>query len=144
MRIKLGAAVWDSFHTFSVVRDPYDRAVSSYEFARQRPHLRRHKTAMRRSFAEFLRAEPDERMLQYPMLTDPEGGLMVQEVLRHETLSTDLARMCDRWGLSITLPPEPVNATTRALRDHYLTDETVAIINARAARDFEMFGYPRR
>lgn len=144
MKIKLGAKVWDRFHSFSVVRDPYDRAVSSYEFARQRPKLHRHKAAMQRSFAEFLRAEPDGRMLQAPMLTDRSGAVMVQEVLRHETLDADLARICAQWDLTITLPEKPANATTRAPIDAYLTDEAVQIINTRAARDFDLFGYPRR
>ena len=144
MKVKLGDAVWNRFHSFAVVRDPYDRAVSSFEFARQRPKLRRHKAAMKRSFVEFLRAEPAERMQQAPMLTDRRGALLVQEVLRHESLSADLARMCQAWDLAIALPSQPVNATTRAPIDSYLTDEAVAIINRRAGRDFDHFGYPRR
>ena len=144
MKVKLGAQVWDRFRSFAVVRDPYDRAVSSYEFARQRPKLRRHKAAMRRSFTEFLRAEPDDRMQQAPLLTDRHGALMVQKVLRHETLAADLAAMCQAWDLVITLPAQPVNATTRAPTDSYLTDEAVAIINRRAGRDFDQFGYARR
>ncbi len=144
MKVKLGDEVWNSYRRFSVVRDPYDRAISSYEFARQRPKLRRHKAAMQRGFAEFLRAEPDERMLQAPMLTDRNGALMVQEVLRHETLTADLARICALWDLTITLPEKPLNATTRVPAEQYLTDEAVAIINTRAARDFDLFGYQRR
>ena len=144
MKVKLGDDVWDRFHSFAVVRDPYDRAVSSYEFARQRPNLRRHKAAVKRSFVEFLRAEPADRMQQAPMLTDRSGALLVQKVLRHETLAEDLARMCRIWGLTITLPPHPVNATTRAPKNSYLTDEAVAIINHRADRDFDLFDYPRR
>ena len=144
MKIKLGEQVWTNFHSFSVVRDPYDRAVSSFEFARQRPKLRRHKAALKRSFAEFLRAEPADRMQQAPMLCDRRGALMVQEVLRHESLSADLARICAQWNLTISLPEKPLNATIRVPIEQYLTDEAVQIINTRAARDFDLFGYARR
>lgn len=42
LRRRMGAALWKSYVSFAVVRNPYDRAISAYEFERQPPRHHRH------------------------------------------------------------------------------------------------------
>lgn len=144
IRRRIGADIFARYLSVAVVRDPYDRAISYYEFMRQRPRYRRHDIALRQSFTDFLRAEPDRRMLQHLSVTDRQGDVIVSEVLRFEALTDGVAKVFDRLGLPAPAMPPPRNPTVRAPADTYLTDEAVALINRRAARDFQLFGYLMR
>jgi hypothetical protein len=141
IRRKIGAEVFDGFLSFTVVRDPYDRAISEYEFLRQRPKHRRHAAAASKTFAEFLKSEPERRSLQISMIADRAGRILVNDIVRFENLAEGVNAIFARVGVTGRIGSERRNTSIRRPREDYLTDEAVSIINCRSRRDFDAFGY---
>jgi hypothetical protein len=108
----LAAEDWDTFYRFAVVRDPFRRTVSLYR------HL-----GPDMAFGEWvatwltetLAAGPDARARwfvrsQAEFLCDARGDVMVNDVLRFESLATDFARAAQKSGLKSHVLPRR-NAT---------------------------------
>jgi hypothetical protein len=154
IRAKLSPAVFDRFLRFACVRHPYDHAVSHYEFMKEFriPLVARKVAAM--SFADYLRYRMrppfwnDTFFARLPdqahFLIDGQGRLLVNRLLRYETLEADFARLAAELGLGdLTLPR--VNET-RARPAHrpvasYYDAEAKALADRLYARDFALFGY---
>lgn len=135
----LGAAVFDGARRFTVVRNPYDRLISAYEFIRQNPRHHRHARTAGQSFADFLRAR---QMSQMPFLLAADGSMLVEHVVRFETLGPELAGLFARLDVPLALPEGGKrNSSAKKDRSHYLTPEVLALINQACAEDFRRLGY---
>lgn len=166
IRAAVGADVWDRWYTFGVVRDPVARAVSLYTYAcridragGRKDRLRRMFGRSRREatrwaivrqaraasgFSEWIRHPEVMRTIglrpQTDFLCDREGRLLVTEVLKMESLAEGWASVCSRLGLpDVPLPHR--NASGSVPRPE-VTDADRRWIAARAARDYQTFGYP--
>jgi hypothetical protein len=158
IRWKLTPALWDRYLTFTCVRNPFDHAISHYEFARRLryPKVRRRMADM--SFEDCLawrlserRPERLSRVWRFARLPDQaffacdrEGRLLVNRVLKTETLREDLPRLLTDLGLP---PPPAIGHARRSKRRRegsaYLTPRAVELIRELYARDFDLFGYER-
>jgi hypothetical protein len=144
-RMKLPAVVFDGYLKFAITRNPYDRAVSYVEFLRQTPRLRRHAQYCQASFAEALAmlGERRRKETQADMVIDREGKLLIDRVLRLETLDADFVALRDELGLppSVSLPRHNTTERGRYL-DYYAHDAKARdkVIEL-FADDFEIFGY---
>jgi len=143
IRLKLPRAMFDSFHKFAVVRNPYDYAVSYYAFQRGNPGSRRFNEAQNTSFLEFLTYMAKKDRLsgisQTSWITDLRGRVIIDEVLRFETIESDFAALAARLGLEVRLPH--VNKSDRGdYRDMYGPAER-EIAGRIFARDLELLGY---
>ncbi len=143
---------WSRSFTFSFVRNPWDRLVSAYHFWRPDRELRTrgsHSDWDPRaplSFGEWVQAlvdrgRPEDRrlLLQWPMLCDEDGELLVDFVGRYERLDEDWQRVAARIGPLARLP-----VTHRTTHRHYSAayDEATARLVAEACRrDIALFGY---
>ncbi|MBC2834809.1 sulfotransferase family 2 domain-containing protein [Paragemmobacter straminiformis] len=135
----MGAAVFDAARRFAVVRNPYDRLISSYEFIRQNPLHHRHKRTAGQGFTEFLNAR---QMSQMPFLLDRDGRMLVDHIVRFEALAGELAALFDRLGIPLALPAHGNrNSSAKKDRSHYLTPEALGLINRACAEDFRRLGY---
>ncbi|MEZ5778332.1 MAG: sulfotransferase family 2 domain-containing protein [Paracoccaceae bacterium] len=154
IRSKLPDGIYGRFTTFAVVRNPYDHAVSHYEYMKQ---YRSAKIAARFEHVSFedylrLRARPrgllERQFVNLPdqsfFVTDSAGKLIVDRILRFESLADDLRRLQDDLRLDpVSIPHEN---KTRARSEQaptasYFTDETRALLLKVYERDFELFGY---
>ncbi|MDF1753070.1 MAG: sulfotransferase family 2 domain-containing protein [Verrucomicrobiales bacterium] len=126
IRQKIGAERFDRMESFAVVRNPFDRFVSSYEYRRQflsPEHAPDDAIPPDMSFDDFLThwvtARPRNRELgpQHWFLTDPPGGdIVVKHIYEFEDgLDKTLASIKERCGLpdGIELPEKKVNQTRR-------------------------------
>ena len=144
-RRKLPSPVFDGYLKFAITRNPYDRAMSYVEFLRQTPRLRRHAQYCKASFLEALDMLGQRRRkeTQADMVVGHDGQLLIDRVLRLETLDADFAALRDELGLpaSVTLPWHNATDHGRYL-DYYEHDaaarEKVAEL---FADDFRVFGY---
>ncbi|MES2818601.1 MAG: sulfotransferase family 2 domain-containing protein, partial [Pseudomonadota bacterium] len=86
VRARLGCEQWESYFKFCVERNPWDKVLSFYHFVRVFWY------AGDLSLAEFL--ETKYFRVDWPLYTDPfaPGQLLVDKVLRYETLADDLAQ----------------------------------------------------
>lgn len=144
-RMKLPTAVFDGYLKFAITRNPYDRAVSYVEFLRQTPHLRRHDQYANASFVDALDmlGERRRKETQADMVIDRHGRLLIDRVLRLETLDTDFARLRDELGLPpiLSLPRHNTTDRRRYLdyyeHDRKARDKVIELFSD----DFEIFGY---
>lgn len=138
----LSAEVWDTYFKFAIVRNPFDRFVSSCFFlARGQPQLSRDPTAfMKRAldnpkFARRILLRP-----QSDLLTDQHGTLPLDFVGRFEQIQDSCERIFGIIGL-----PAPVLQKRNASRhEHWLCyydDALMATVRNLYRRDLENFSY---
>lgn len=154
---------FDGYYKFTVVRNPWARAVSLFEMVAYRDGgwLSRFRTeAMRHEgFREWVRSlEPDGRgaadtdggysVRRYGAYTflgfagDGEGNVLVDKVLRLEDLDTELPALLER--LDIPAPeslPHIGRGRYRGNHRAYYDDATRDLIGELYADDVERFGY---
>ncbi len=150
LRGLVGDAFWASAFTFSIVRDPWARMYSDYNFFHdvgprlldEFSDLERWLTALALSepFTRWLRTGADRLdIAQSSYLTDADGALLVDFVGRFETLGGDFEAICRSVGVERALPH--VNGTRRRdFRAAYDAD-SVALVGRYAAADIDRFGY---
>ena len=137
------------YFSFSVVRNPWDRLVSTYVNTDR--HLCR--TARARgveleglTFDDYVRAVGELRHAhlqpQHEYLLDEHGKLAVGYVGRFESLVATFGEICQQLGIRKVLSHEK-RSSQRKSKDHrsYYSPETKKIVEKRYARDIELFGY---
>lgn len=128
---------------FTIVRNPWDRAVSYYHWlqAQQFNHTAV-QIAQSTDFAGFLQHPHTQFSLRdWPYarymrdVTGVEHGLF----LRLEQLQQDLAPVCDHLGFDIPLPH--VNRSQRGAYQSYYTPELRDLLGQICTEDVKRFGY---
>lgn len=130
--------MWDSFFTFGVVRDPFERFRSYCAFVS--PGIATSEDPLDEMKRLWERA-PDRVLLrpQHDFLCDADGAIAVDLVARHERLQRDMGVVAERIGIAaaplprINVPPARVDTPFDA--------ELRGMIADRYARDFDLFDY---
>ncbi len=133
------SAAEQDYFVFSAVRNPFDRIVSAWKYL---------KATRERPLEEVLVDPPreghDYRHFTRPqcaILRDASGGLIIQDVIRFESLQADYDRIAARLAKRRCRLP-CVNATRR---EHdwrkYFTPPARALAEAMFAEDLAAFGY---
>jgi hypothetical protein len=154
IRAKLSPEVYDRFLSFAVVRNPFDHAVSHYEYMKQyrSPRIARRFADM--SFSDYLRfrlapRRPWDRLFarmpdQSYFLVDRAGRLLVSRLLHFETLSEEFRDLAAELGLTSRELPS-VNRTEARSKERpfesYYDAETEALVRRLYARDLALLGY---
>ena len=140
VRRLIGDRIWRDYYKFCIVRNPWERVISSYYW-----HTR--DTRPRPSVRDFLRdggaVGMQRRGFQVYTIA---GEVAVDKVCRFETLAGDLEDVRRRLGI-----PEPLNLPrakegSRSDRRSYreiLDKEEIDEIRRLFADEFELFGYDR-
>ncbi len=142
LRLKLPREVFQGYHKFAVVRNPFDNALSHYLFLKGNPAQARHREVSRLTFAQYLEGKGRRNaMAQANWLTDRAGRLLVDEILRFESLDRDYAALARRLGIDPDLPH--INASRPAALDGHFGPRETALVRDLFDRDFDLFGYSR-
>jgi hypothetical protein len=88
VRATIPASIWNSYYKFCVERNPWDKVLSGYHMD---------KSKRDRSLDEFLRK--GRLPINYPIYTDNDGKLLVDEVIKYECLMEGLGRVFGRLGI---------------------------------------------
>lgn len=139
-RLKLGAETFQTLHKFSVVRNPYTRAISYFEYLRQNPTHPHNQIVKNMSLQKYL-LWGMHRALQSRHLCDAKGDLLIDRVLRFESLDEEFKSICTEIGISLDLPR--INTSSQMPLTKYLTPGTCKLIDQIYAQDFELFDYPK-
>jgi len=154
---------FNSYFKFTSVRNPWDRAVSFYHY-----HVKRKwdlkwdwDATNAPAFAEFVKTTSSytkqkqesinqntpwpcthsKRMSnQLDWITDENGNIIVDYIMRLENLQKDIDIVCDKIGIAKKQLPH-INRSNHKHYTEYYDDETREIIAEKYARDIEYFGY---
>jgi hypothetical protein len=159
VRSRIGARVFDGFHSFCFVRNPYSHAFSHYGHLRRFRHERIARKVRQMDFASYLTWRESgarhrhwhhvERVVfmgdQSGFVTDVGGRVLVSQICHFERLGAEMAGLVALLGLPpIDLPHRHNSGRGLGAQDHAaLTPDAIASINRIYAADFDRFGYRR-
>ncbi|MAZ17305.1 MAG: hypothetical protein CL535_13355 [Ahrensia sp.] len=137
----VGDEIWNSYLTISIVRNPFDYAISRYYWKR--------KSGNEQDFTSFLRANP-QCLTENRRITDIDGRCEIDFMVRYENLQADLTQLSERLGLDKNLGTEssmvtaksgvrPVSATMSRMYSSH--PEALDIVRDRCRHDIERYGY---
>lgn len=142
---KTDQATWDSYFKFSIVRNPFDYAVSKYYWQNRKQNPS--KDGFRRW---LLSNPPPPRLLVNRAITHINGMPAVDFMVRFEHFDTDIKEVAARTGLPPTLYEEfrnigakgglrPKKATAKEMFDGFT--EGIEYIHKSFADDIRDYGY---
>ena len=152
------AGEFANYTKFSIVRHPYDRAISGYNF-RHHPNIRfsvylgqllRRRSLKRQTFLQFMNQDCENEYLditrflipQTRYLTGPKGELLVDYFLKFETLPQEIPGFFERvFGEARALPHQNKTPGTPLMSTDQLTTEHKDFLFAKYRSDFDYFGY---
>lgn len=146
---RIGMDKWNSAYKFTVVRNPWDKVVSHYEYRRKKDKTQIATRGI--SFTDWIRMtygddkntyyynNPRSFQPQVDWLKDNEGKVSMDYVIRFESINEGFDHVKNVLGLDATLPH--LNASDRAGFQSYYNDESRDIIARWFHEDIETFGY---
>ena len=145
----VGQDQWNKAYKFTLVRNPWDKVVSHYEYRRKRNKT---EVASRNiSFSDWVKKtygpEKDPFYFNNPRAFQPqvewlknnEGRIDIDFIGKFESINDDFDQIKSTIGLEAELPH--LNASTRAGYQSYYDDETREIVAHWFREDIEAFEY---
>lgn len=143
LRGRLPAEIWRDFFKFSIVRNPFDYAVSRYFWSTPK------EAWSKAHFRQFLPAHR-ALLLKNRAITHLDGRSAVDFMVRYEHFEADLGELARRLGLPPRFHAEfaaisakkgirPPQASTAEMFAGF--DEGVALVRSLCAEDIETYGY---
>lgn len=161
---------WDSYFKFAIVRNPFDRVVSNYEFIKSensfwhminpdgsKPvwnesicppkdiHPEYEKTSCK-SFKEVVKEIP-RRMEnsygwreQWPFILDENGNNMMDYICRYENIDDYIHGLCSHLDIKYS-KLLTLNKSHRRDYKEYYDDETIEIVSNIYKKDLDIFNY---
>ncbi len=148
MRELLGPEIWGELFTFTMVRNPWDRAYSMYNY-----RLRKEKSIPENlSFEDYIFAleQRDPTLFSYrghyysasDYLLDKEGRFLVSYVAKYENRKRDLSHIAKQIGITKLGSLRVQQAALKGESYRVAYDEkTAEIIEKIYAKDVELFDY---
>ena len=145
---EVGRYRWDRKLTFTIVRNPWDKVVSHYHY-----RVKTNQTGLgdkHIDFKEWVKRAYGEKddcyydnpkmfMPQIDWISDENGRILVDEIIRFENLDSDFNMVLQKIGKNTTLPH--VKRSNRGSYREYYDPETIEIVRNWFERDIENFGY---
>ena len=149
LRDELGASRWERRFTFTIVRNPWDRAVSHFYY-----RVMTNQTGLGENpidFSEWIERvyvdrdpryydQPRMFMPQLDWLADEKGRLLVKLVGRYESLERDFTQICKNIGRARSSLPRLKASTRPHYREAY-SDRTAEVVAQWFAKDIAAFDY---
>lgn len=146
IRQEVGDRVFNECYRFTVVRNPWDKAVSQYAYMKQRKDLRdfigmQEDDSFKTYLSLIRKREHVQWTPQYKFFLDDNGDQLVDFIGRFESFDDDVFTILG--NLDIRVPAIPhINKSTarRHFREHY-DDESADMVRELYRQDIELLGY---
>ena len=129
--------VWRNYFKFAVVRNPWDRVVSWFEYHK----VTKSNTERKMTFDQWVRKRPGPQMYRH---THDKAGMLLtlklDAVLRYENYAEDLSVLWERLNVRVDKMPH-IKKTERRPYQEYYNDEQRQLIADHYVHDIELFGY---
>jgi len=140
----------DNFHTFSVIRNPYDRMVSLWLWGCQ--------TIYGHNFDLFVNDVATNKYQDYnrvryrsqvEWISDTNGTIKVPHLLRYEALKQDFTALLNRVGITPfpllvrNTAAERSNKKRKSMAEYYTNKHTRQTVEKLWADDFQYFNYEK-
>ena len=138
---RLPSSIFDSYFKFAFVRNPWDWQVSLYHYILSHPlHPQHRKIKALGSFRSYINWRIKSGVeLQKSFVCDKDGRLLVDFVGRYETIAEDFEVICDRIGISASLPHK--NPSNHRPYRNYYDAELARMVAEHYREDIEYFNY---
>lgn len=90
IRCRTNKNIWNNYYKFCVERNPWDKSLSHY-------HMINHRAGGGISFDEYL--ERGNFCINLPIYADSKGNLLVDKVVRYESLGNELSLVFNDLGI---------------------------------------------
>jgi hypothetical protein len=137
----IGMEEFESFFSFAVVRNPWDREVSQYIYIlRMSIHHQHDLVKSLGSFDAYIKWLCAQKItLQQEFICSEDGELLVDFVGKFERLEDDFKSICSRIGTSASLPR--YNVSDRKPYRQYYSEETRDLVENAFSEDITYFEY---
>jgi hypothetical protein len=140
LKAKLPANIFNQYFKFGIVRNPFDRQVSTYHFIQQNKEHFQNELVKKMSFEDYVVWRVEKGMnYQKDFLFDSQGNQLVDFVGRIENINQDFQYICDKIGVKNEL--KHVNKSIHKDYRKMYTGSTFELINKAYAEEIELFGY---
>lgn len=148
MRVFLKPDVYDSYYTFAVSRNPWDRLASWYFFLREQDDKTQSKIARQTTMEDFIKFSVDKFYLpQHQWVTNHDGDIIVDDIIKLEHLEEKWPAISARvFETPVELPKVNTSTNTTSPRPNPFNEvrtETLEMFVAAYERDFELLGYSK-
>ncbi len=153
-RIKMiGKERWDNRFTFALVRHPYSKVVSHYNY-----RVKKNKTNLKHSFLDlndwvkFSYGAKDPEYYDKPLMFAPcyswlvyNGAIVVECIIKLEDIDRDWPKICENLKLYHKPLPKANRTSGNTIQAAFdqLDDEAVSIIHNHFRDDFTEFKYDK-
>ena len=145
----IGRDAWDGAFKFSIVRNPWDKVFSHYQYRVQTNQT--NLGNMHLSFPEWVKhtyGERDERYIGNPKMFLPqvewikndEEEIDLNFIGRFENLDRDFKTLCERLGKDVVTLPH-LKASNRGPYQQYYDEGSIDIVADFFSLDLDEFGY---
>jgi hypothetical protein len=148
---------FEHYFKFAFVRNPYDRAVSTYEYLANggnktddmffKEYFEKHGIDFEKFVLEYLDCNRlQEHILfkpQYLFIYDFQGNLKVDFVGRFESIDEDFEKLAEKIPLLQQLPKLNISKKRASYKTYYKNPVVVKKIQELYGKDFELLGYSK-
>jgi hypothetical protein len=136
VRSRISRHDWDSYYKFCVERNPWDKTLSHF-------HMINDRSGGNLTLDAYLKSR--QFCINYPLYTDSTGQLLVDKVIRYESLLPDLAAVFEKLGIafndSLGIKAKSNHRTDRRPYQEIYTQQQRQLIEKAFAEEIKMFGY---
>ncbi len=136
VRHRISKEVWDTYFKFCVERNPWDKTLSHYHMANDRE-------GSDISFEKYI--EKGRFSINHPIYTDSKGYVLVDKVIKFESLMEELGHVFDQLGIpfegSLGVKAKSEYRKDRRPYQEVFTAEQRKIIEKAFAKEIELHGY---
>ena len=136
VRQRTPSKIWNSYFKFCVERNPWDKTLSHY-------HMVNDRAGGSISLAEYI--EKGKFCVNYPKYTDTNGLLLVDKVVKYESLMDELGNVFQELGIpfhgSLGVRAKSQHRKDRRPYQDVFSDKEKNVIEKAFAKEIEMHGY---